>query len=242
MEAGLGSLALAFVAGALSTLSPCVLPLLPVLLASALQQHALGPLALAGGLAMSSAAMGLFTASLSLALGLDPGVLRLFGAALMLALGLVLLVPALQERFAQAAGPATGWVGGLLHRLPSAGLGAQLLLGVLLGVVWVPCTGPTLGAAIGLAAQRETMLQAAAVMTVFGLGAAAPLLALAYGSRQAVLARRDRLKRLALMAKPAMGLVLVAVAVLVLSGLDKIIETRLTDAMPQWLLELTTRY
>jgi cytochrome c biogenesis protein CcdA len=237
-----GSLALGFAAGALSTLSPCVLPLLPILLASAVQQHALGPLALAGGLAVSFAGMGLVTASLSLAVGLDAGLLRTAGAALMLALGLVLLVPALQARFAEAAGPVTGWAGAWLQRLPQAGLGAQLLLGLVLGVVWVPCTGPTLGAAVGLAAQRQSLPQAAAVMVVFGLGAAAPLLALAYGSRRAVLGRRDRLKRLAAVAKPAMGLVLVAVGVAVLTGLDKAIETHLTGAMPEWLLELTTRY
>lgn len=242
MELGLGSLALAFVAGALSTLSPCVLPLLPVLLASALQQHALGPLALAGGLSVSFVGMGVFTASLSLGLGVDPGSLRFAGGLLMLALGVVLLVPALQARLALAAGPVTGWSGGLLQRLPSAGLGAQLLLGLALGVVWVPCTGPTLGAAIGLAAQGETMLRAAAVMTVFGLGAATPLLALAYGSRQAVLGRRDLLKRLAVVAKPGMGLVLAAVGLLVVIGLDKAIETHLTNAMPEWLLDLTTRY
>ena len=237
-----GSLALGFAAGALSTLSPCVLPLLPVLIASALQQHALAPLALAGGLSVSFAGMGIFTASMSLAVGLDASVLRLGGAVLMLALGVVLLVPPLQERFARAAGPVTGWAGGWLQRLPSAGLGAQALLGLVLGVVWTPCTGPTLGAAIGLAAQRESLLAAAAVMTVFGLGAAVPLLALAYGSRQAVLGRRDRLKRLATLAKPVLGTVLVAVGLLVLTGLDKIIETRLTNAMPEWLVELTTRY
>ncbi len=238
----LGSLALGFAAGALSTLSPCVLPLLPVLLASALQQHALGPLALAGGLSLSFAGMGIFTASLSLGLGVDAGVVRMVGAGLMLALGVVLLVPALQARIAEATGPVTGWAGGWLPRLPAAGLGAQLLLGLALGVVWVPCTGPTLGAAIGLAAQREGLLQVAAVMAVFGLGAAAPLLALAYGSRQAVLGRRDRLQRLSAVAKPAMGVVLAVVGLLVLTGLDKVIETRLTSAMPEWLLDLTTRY
>src|SRR5262249_44224750 len=136
----LGSLTLGFVAGALSTLSPCVLPLLPILLTSALQQHALGPLALAGGLAGSFAGMGLFPATLGLAVGLDASALRLIGAVLMLALGIVLLVPALQERFAEVAGPATVWAGGLLQRLPSAGLAAQLLIGLVMGVVWAPCT------------------------------------------------------------------------------------------------------
>jgi cytochrome c biogenesis protein CcdA len=238
----LGSLSIGFAAGALSTLSPCVLPLLPVLLAGSLQQHVLGPLALAGGLSVAFAGMGLVTATLGLGLGLDADALRFAGAVLMLALGVVLLVPTLQEAFARAASPVTGWSGGLLQRLPSTGLGAQLLLGLVLGVVWTPCTGPTLGAAVGLAAQRETMLQAAGVMTVFGLGAAMPLLALAYGSRQAVLGRRDRLKRLSTIAKPAMGLVLASVGLLVLTGLDKKFETHLTNAMPDWLLDLTTQY
>jgi cytochrome c biogenesis protein CcdA len=238
----LGSLVLSFAAGALSTLSPCVLPLLPVLLASAVQQHALAPLALASGLSASFAGMGLLTASLGLGSGLEAGTLRYAGAALMLALGLVLLVPALQEAFARAAGPIAGWAGALLQYLPSKGMGAQFVLGLVLGVVWSPCTGPTLGAAVGLAAQRETMLQAATLMTIFGLGAATPLLALAYGSRQAVLARRDHLRRLSAIAKPAMGGVLAAVGLLVLTGLDKTIETYLTNAMPDWLLTLTTRY
>lgn len=183
---GLGSLALSYAAGALSTLSPCVLPLLPILLASAVQQHVLAPLALALGLAGSFAGMGLFAASLGLSLGIDASTLRFAAAFLMLALGIVLLVPALQEALTQRMAPVTGWAGGFLQRLPSSGAGAQFLLGVVLGVVWSPCAGPTLGAAIGLAAQRETMVQAAPVMIIFGLGAAGsgPGLRLAAGRSQ----------------------------------------------------------
>ena len=94
----LGGLALSYAAGALSTLSPCVLPLLPILLASAVQQHALGALALAFGLAASFASMGMFAASIGFALGIDTG---LVGARsvrlLMLAFGVVLVIPPLQE-------------------------------------------------------------------------------------------------------------------------------------------------
>lgn len=238
----LGSLVLSFAAGALSTLSPCVLPLLPVLLASAVQQHVLGPMALASGLSISFTGIGLLTASLGIGLGIDAGVLRLVGALLLLMVGVVLLVPVMQTEIARLAGPLMAWTGGLLQRLPAKGLGPQFLLGLALGVVWSPCTGPTLGAAVGMAAQRETMFQAVGVMAVFGVGVSMPLLALAYGSRQAVLARRDRLGRLSSIAKPAMGVALIAVGVLVLTGLDKAIETVLTDAMPDWLLTLTTRY
>jgi cytochrome c-type biogenesis protein len=239
---GLGGLALSYAAGALSTLSPCVLPLLPVVLASAVQQHILGPIALALGLAGSFAGMGLFAASLGLSLGIDTNTLRVAAAILMLAVGIVLLVPALQEALTQRMAPVTGWAGGFLQRLPSNGAGAQLLLGLVLGVVWSPCAGPTLGAATGLAAQRETMIQAATVMAIFGLGAATPVVALAYGSRQVVLSRRDRLHRVSAAAKPIMGIAIAAVGLLVLTGLDKIAETRLTDAMPDWLLNLTTQY
>ena len=129
----------------------------------------------------------------------------------------------------------------MLGHLPSNGAAAQLLLGLLLGVVWSPCAGPTLGAAIGLAAQRETIVQAATVMTAFGLGAATPLLGLAYGSRQVVLARRDRLRRLAGVAKPMFGVAIGATGVVVLAGLDKQLETHLTNLMPEWLLNLTTQ-
>jgi cytochrome c biogenesis protein CcdA len=130
--------------------------------------------------------------------------------------------------------------GDLLGRLAPSGVAGQFLIGALLGVVWVPCSGPTLGAAVGLAAQSDTMLRAALMMIVFGLGAATPVLALAYGTRQAIATRRDRLRRVSSAAIPVMGTVLVTVGVLVLTGLDKIIETILTDAMPQWLLNLTT--
>ena len=239
---GLGSLALSYAAGALSTLSPCVLPLLPILLASALQQHVLAPLALALGLAGSFAGMGLFAASLGLSLGIDASALRFAAASLMLVLGIVLLVPALQEALTQRMAPVTGWAGGFLQRLPSSGAGAQFLLGLVLGVVWSPCAGPTLGAAIGLAAQRDTMLQAATVMAIFGLGAATPVVVLAYGSRQVVLSRRDRLRRASAAGKPIMGVAIAAVGLFVLTGLDRIAETHLTNAMPDWLLNLTTRY
>src|SRR5262245_41121643 len=97
----LGGLALSYPAGALSTLSPCVLPLLPIMLASVVQQHVLGPLALALGLAGSFAGMGLFAASLGLTLGVDTSTLRVTAAILMLAIGLVLLAPALQEGLAR---------------------------------------------------------------------------------------------------------------------------------------------
>jgi cytochrome c-type biogenesis protein len=239
--AGLGGLALSYAAGALSTLSPCVLPLLPIILFGALEQHVWGPVALAAGLSASFAGVGIFLVSLGFSMGIDPTAFRLGAAALILIVGIVLLVPALQNRFALAAAPVA--VGGqaLIDRLRPSGIGGQFALGMLLGAVWSPCSGPTLGAAIGLAAQIETADRAIMIMAMFSLGAATPILALAYGSRQAIVARRDFWARTSRIAKPLIGATLVSVGVLVLTGFDKVIEASLTRAMPDWLVTVTTR-
>ncbi|MFH1553757.1 MAG: cytochrome c biogenesis protein CcdA, partial [Pseudomonadota bacterium] len=89
---------LAFLAGILSTLSPCVLPILPLVLGAAASQHRLGPVALAGGLALSFVTIGLFVATIGFSIGLDAGVFRAVAAVLLMAVGLVLLVPIFQAR------------------------------------------------------------------------------------------------------------------------------------------------
>jgi cytochrome c-type biogenesis protein len=236
-----GGLVLGFAAGALSTLSPCVLPLLPIILVGAIEQHAWGPVALAAGLSASFAGVGTVLVSLGFSFGIDPTAFRLGAAALMLIIGIVLLVPTLQRRFALLAAPVA--IGGqaLIDRLGPSGIGGQFALGMLLGAIWTPCSGPTLGAAIGLAAQSETAGRAATVMAMFSLGAATPILALAYGSRQAIVARRDLLARRSRVAKPLMGATLVSIGALVLTGFDKVVEASLTRAMPDWLVSVTTR-
>jgi cytochrome c-type biogenesis protein len=160
----LGSLLVSYAAGALSTLSPCVLPLLPIVLVGAVEQHVFGPLALAAGLAASFAATGIFIAALGLSVGIDPGIVRFGAAAVMVMFGVVLLVPALQAGLARMAGPLSAGGGTLLARVDVTGVRGQFVVGLLLGVLWSPCAGPTLGAAIGMAAESETMLRAVLVM------------------------------------------------------------------------------
>lgn len=235
----MGTLVLSFGAGVLSVLSPCVLPLLPIVVASALQAHARGPLALAAGLVLSSATTGVFFAAFAFTSDIDRDAARAVAAGLMAAAGIVLLVPRLQEAFGRLATPLATAAGALTTRLP-AGLGGQFLLGILLGAVWTPCTGPTLAAAIGLATRSESLVHAGTVMLVFGVGAVVPVLVVAYGSRRLALGHRAGLARLVAVGKPAMGVLLVLVGVLALTGADKVAETWMVDHMPTWLLELTT--
>jgi cytochrome c biogenesis protein CcdA len=238
----LGTAGLAGLAGVLSTLSPCVLPLIPIVLGTAASEHRLGPAALAGGLALSFTAIGLFVATVGFAIGLDGEAFRAAGGALLLGLGAVLAVPALQTRVAAAAGPAGAWAESRLGGFSTAGLSGQFGVGLLLGAVWAPCVGPTMGAASVLAARGEDLGQVAATMLAFGLGAALPLLALGSLSREALLRWRGRLAGAGYGAKAAMGLLLAAVGLSILTGVDKQAEAWLVSVSPAWLTALTTRF
>jgi len=238
----MGSVALAFLAGVLSTLSPCVLPLLPIVLGPAVSAPRAGPVALAAGLALSFVVVGLFVATVGFSIGLDAGVFRAAAATILMAIGLVLLVPRFQAQVALAAGPVSQWTEQHFGGLSGNGLGGQFGVGLFLGAVWSPCVGPTLGAASLLAAQGENLGYVAITMLMFGLGAALPLLLLGLLSRETLLRWRTRLYAAGQAGKIAMGVILVVVGALIISGLDKKIETKLVDLSPAWLTELTTRF
>jgi len=238
----IGTIGLAFLAGVLSVLSPCVLPLLPIVLGTAQSEHRLGPVALASGLALSFTIIGLFVATIGFAIGLDTDVFRAISAMLLIGVGVILLVPRLQEQVAVAAGPMGSWVDDRLGGFTATSLWGQFGLGVLLGAVWVPCVGPTLGAASILAAKGEDLGQVALTMLAFGVGAALPLMVLGFVSREAMMRWRGRLMEAGKGGKALLGVLLVAVGLLVATGADKRIESLLLDVSPQWLTDLTTRY
>lgn len=233
---------LSFVAGLLTTLSPCVLPLLPVLINAALGQHRLGPLALAAGLGLSFASAGVVLASAGFALGLEGGLLRQVSAVLMLVVGLWLVSDWLQQRLSLLL---SGWSGGgqaLLAKVRGDGLLGQFGLGLLLGLVWTPCVGPTLGGAIALASQGQNLGQVSLVMAIFSLGAVVPMLTLGMLSQAAFQSRRGRWLQAAQWGKKIMGWTLLLLALMVLSGFDKQLETLLLQWSPDWLVELSVRF
>jgi cytochrome c biogenesis protein CcdA len=233
---------LALLAGVLSTLSPCVFPILPLVFGAAASEHRLGPAALSAGLILSFVIIGLFVATIGFSLGLGGGIFRAAAAILLVALGTVLLVPSLQIRVAVAAGPVSNWAEQRFSGFSPSGPGSQFGLGLLLGAVWSPCVGPTLGAASVLAAQGRDLDQVALIMTVFGLGAALPLLLLGLLSREVLIRWCSRLMSAGNGAKIALGGVLIVTGILTLSGIDKVIEAGLVSATPAWLTELTTRF
>lgn len=235
------SFGLAFLAGILSVLSPCVLPLLPLVLGAATSEHRLGPAALAAGLALSFVAIGLFVATIGFSIGLDAGIFRTGAAIMLIVVGLVLMAPVAQVRLAAAAGPVSDWTERRFGGFSTKGVLGQFGVGLLLGAVWSPCVGPTLGAASLLASQGRDLGVVALTMVLFGLGAALPLLLLGTLSREVLMRWRDRMMGLGRGLKAALGLILVATGLMIATGLDKAAEAALVDASPDWLTVLTTR-
>jgi cytochrome c-type biogenesis protein len=237
-----GSLALAFVAGVLSILSPCVLPILPIVLGAAASEHRWGPAALAAGLAASFVVIGLFVATIGYSIGLDGDRLRYVAAVLMIVIGVILLVPRLQVQLAVAGAPLQNWSDRHFGGSPRSGIAGQVSVGLLLGAAWSPCVGPTLGAASILAAQGRDLGVVGATMLSFGLGAGLSLAALGLLSREAVLRWRTHLAAGSARAKSVFAVLLVGIGFLIVSGLDKRVETLVVDYSPQWLTNLTTRF
>ena len=232
---------LAYLAGLLTLINPCVLPVLPVVLAASVQSARHGPAALAAGMGVSFVAFGFLVAVFGRAIGLTPELLTQIGAVMMIGFGTVLLVPRLSEGFATATA-------GFASRADTAanetgtGLGGQFLGGALLGAVWSPCIGPTLGGAIALASTGESLGRILVVMVFFALGVATIVLALGYGARAAILRRRDALRRLSTAARPIMGATFLLVGVGLLLEWHHAIDAFLLDRMPIWLQDLSVRY
>jgi cytochrome c-type biogenesis protein len=234
------TLVLAFLAGLLTSLSPCVLPVLPLVVGAAISQHRLGPLALCAGLGLSFSLLGVTVSLASRAFGFNPDIARVAGSIVLLILGLLLLIPHAQEWFSRLLAPLAAKAGGAIPRTTS--LWGNFLTGTMLGAVWSPCSGPTLGTAIGLATQARTAPRGFMLMLVFSLAASLPLLAIAYGARSAFLANRSRLTAFSTKAKPIFGIILVIVSASILLGWDKQAEALVVKRLPSSWIDLMSKF
>lgn len=226
-------------AGLLTLINPCVLPVLPIILGSALRQERLGPVAMAAGLSVTFVVLGVGVAALGPAVGLDAERMAQIGAVAMICFGLVLMVPALNLRFAEVTAGISSQAEQHRGELQGGGLGGHFLSGMLLGAAWSPCIGPTLGGAISLASQGQSVAWSAAIMTSFALGTSTVLLLLAYGTREAIVRRQSNLRKIAANSKWVMALALITVGVVILTGLHYRIEGWVMSLLPVWLQDLS---
>jgi cytochrome c-type biogenesis protein len=183
--------------------------------------------------------IGMFVSLIGFSIGFDGKFFRLISAVMLIAIGLLLAVPFLQRQFAVASGPVGNWVD---ERFGGGEAGGQFGIGLLLGAVWSPCVGPTLGAASLLAAQGQNLGQVAITMASFGLGVAVPLVVIGMMSREVLMRWRGRMLSSGGAVKSALGVLFVFTGVMIVTGQDKYLEAALVEASPEWLTTLTTRF
>lgn len=242
MDLSFSTLGLSWLAGSLTTLSPCVFPILPMVLGGAAQGNRLAPLAMGLGMALSFAGIGVALGALGPAIGLDSEHVRHFGAVVLMALGLMMWVPVLNERFAQWMMPLASGANGVSSRLQGDTLGGALLLGGVLGLVWSPCSGPLLASALTLVASEGGAWRGGVILGVFGLGAATPLVAVAYASRRGFQSVRDKVLAHGDRVKKIFGALIFLAGVAIATGADKWLETQLLDHLPEAWLRWTTLF
>lgn len=231
------ALALAVAAGMLTILSPCVLPLAPIVVATARARDPRGPIALGFGLAATFGIVGGVLASFGVEFG-DSALARAVSAAIMIAIGAALLVPAIGERIERRLGFVGRAADVMSERLPNAGLAGQAAAGVVLAFAWAPCAGPILGAALLLAAKGGSLAAAIATMTVYAVGAASALIGAGYAAGR--LASKARFVWAGAGGRLALGAAFVLIGAAVLTGFDHHIEAVLVAAMPDWLTAFAT--
>lgn len=232
-------LTFAYLAGLLTLINPCVLPVLPIVLASSLHRDRRAPLALAAGMSLSFVVLGLGVTAVGPALGLNADGVSRIAALMMVAFGVVMLVPALSGGFSTVTAGFAARADAQIDQASDNGLVGQFVSGGLLGAVWSPCIGPTLGAAIALASTGESLGRAGGIMTAFALGVSTLILALAYGAKSAIRRRQSLLRQLADRAKPVMGVTFVIVGLMLWFDLNQSIEGWLVENLPAWLIDFS---
>jgi len=218
-------LAFALVAGAATALSPCVLPVLPVVLSAGVTGGRRRPLGVVVGLTLSFAFATVALVYVIDALGLPDSLLRDLAIAVLLGFGIALLVPALGAR-------VEAWIGRIVPK-PTArpggdGFGSGLLVGASLGLVYAPCAGPILAGVITVSAAQPFTAGRLAVALAYAIGSAAVLYALMIGGRRLT----GRLVRHAGRLQVATGAVMVAVALAMVADLDTDFQTAIADDLP----------
>jgi cytochrome c biogenesis protein CcdA len=214
---------LALAAGMLTVGAPCVLPMLPVVLGASVSTEGTSvdrtrPLFIALGFALSFAAVAILFSSFTHVLGLSQEALRRFAAAMLLLFGVLTVWPRPFQWLSLHAGGIVSQFAGLGVGTSSGHWGG-LLLGLSLGAVWTPCAGPVLASILTLIATEPAGLGAATLLAAYSLGAAVPMLAIAYGGQVAA-QRVRRISRHAHRVQQGFGVLIVGVALSMLFEVD----------------------
>jgi cytochrome c biogenesis protein CcdA/thiol-disulfide isomerase/thioredoxin len=204
----------AFLLGIATVVSPCVLPVLPMLLSTSVGSGRLRPLGVVLGLTASFTAATLIAATAVQALAVPVIWLRWVAVVALGLLGLTLLLPAWGRTVERLLSPLARVAGGGQQR---TGFGGGLLMGAGLGLLWAPCAGPVMGVVFTLGVTYGVSAATAGITLAYALGAAIPMLVIGYGAR-GLAARAKRLNPYAEGVRRAFGALTVLMALALLFG------------------------
>jgi cytochrome c biogenesis protein CcdA len=225
------NLVLALLAGGVTIAAPCTLPMLPILLgASAGQSGKARPALIALGFVVSFSATALVLSAATRVLDFDPNSLRTGAVILLLGFGLLMIWPRPFEWLSVQAG---GLISGHSAGSPTFRQGniGGFILGTTLGLVWTPCAGPVLGSILTIVATSSDTAWASLLLVVYAIGAAVPMLAIAYGG-QAVTTRVRSIAQISPRLQQGFGIVVIAFAIASYFQYDTLIVAWLTKFYP----------
>lgn len=220
------NLLLALLAGVITIAAPCTLPMLPILLGASVGQTSKArPVMIAAGFVLSFSLVALVLSAITRVFDFDPNVLRSAAAILLAGFGLLMIWPAPFERLAARLGGFSG------NAATDKSVLGGFVLGTTLGLVWTPCAGPVLGSILTVIATSKDTAWASALLVTYAIGAAIPMLAIAYGG-QAVTTRVRSLARIAPRLQQGFGIVVIGFAALSWFQYDTLIVAWLTHFYP----------
>jgi len=237
-----------FIAGSLTLLSPCVLPIIPFVATASLKEHKLGPLFLGLGLVLSFSATTFLIARSGSILGLEAYQLRYFAGCILFISSLFFLFPKLLDKLSAFISPLLQKISDLKSNQPiviekksvKKSLLNEFINGIFLGPIWAPCSGPTLGVVMGLLATQDSHYKAFILLIYFAAGSLIPLIIISYGAQKLVQKIKTTGLKNAKIIKISMGLLSLTMSVLILTGLDKKLEALILSITPEFLINIST--
>jgi cytochrome c biogenesis protein CcdA/thiol-disulfide isomerase/thioredoxin len=176
-------LVFAFLAGLVTVLSPCILPVLPVVLSGSVGGGRARPLGIITGFAVGFTVFTLALTALVKLLGISADLLRYVAAGIIFAFGLVMVVPPIKNAFMRLASGFSRVGGRAVQPSGSGGYPGGIVLGLSLGLVWTPCVGPIMASVIALAVTSKVDVGAVFITVAYTLGTSIPLFLIMLGGR-----------------------------------------------------------
>jgi cytochrome c biogenesis protein CcdA len=225
------SVMLAFIGGLLSVTSPCVLPLLPVVMAGSVG-HRLRPLAIVLGMSLSFSIMGGVVSAVGFFSPLQGQVMRNLAIALIIIFGLFLASESLNNYFVMKSSLAVDRLRQLFKK-DQGGMGTQgpFILGMSLGIAWIPCVGPVLGAILMYVTIGGQVLHGSFLLFVYSMGLGLPMLAVAYAGKYTS-GRLTAISQRSHSLKKAAGIILIIMGISMLLGLDRTAQIYIAPYLP----------